>query len=169
MRHCLFAVAICDNQSEGVLLTLQKEAEIAMRNVHTIYRHYHFLELRDCIGKTDDVHESLCMHSSIVAREMAQKGVIVCRVCTTPLPEGKGRFNDHIVLKHPECVQPICSKCARERPDKFHLAFKHGVSLMHNLGLGFPPLFLKAASMAADVELAKRGIDPNHPEEQLCQ
>jgi hypothetical protein len=64
------------------------------------YKQYDF-ELRECIGKTDDVHESLCMHSAIVAREMALKGVIVCRVCNKPLNDNAGRYNDHKVLRHP--------------------------------------------------------------------
>lgn len=109
------------------------------------YYHMYDLELRECIGKTDDVHESLCMHSAIVAREMAQKGVIVCRVCNKPLPHGVPRYNDHKVLRHPECVQPICNTCAKERPDKFYLAFKRGCDIMHLGGKEFPPLYIECA------------------------
>jgi quinolinate synthase len=118
------------------------------------YRHYYDYEMRECIGKTDDVHVSLCMHSAIVAREMAAKGVIVCRVCNTPLPEGKGRYNDHKVLRHPECVQPICKDCATNNPDAFHIAFTEGDRRMHVMsGSGFPQLYLEAARMAYDIEL----------------
>jgi hypothetical protein len=125
-------------------------------NPDPFYRHMFFLELRECIGKTDDVHESLCMHSSIVAREMAAKGVCVCRVCNCDLSEGKGRYNDHKILRHPECVQPICTKCAKENPDKFHLAFKYGDQIMHN-GLA-RPLYLDCARWMFDIEVINKMV-----------
>lgn len=87
-------------------------------------------ELREAIGKTEDINAPLCMHSAIVAREMAQKGVTVCRVCNKPLPDGVGRINDHLVLRHPDCVQPICTTCSQERPDEFHKAFQRGIAKM---------------------------------------
>lgn len=89
-------------------------------------------QLRIYIGKTTDINQSLCMHSAIVAREMAQKGVTVCRVCNKPLGDGMGRYNDHLILRHPECVQPICTDCAKNKPDAFHLAFKRGVKNMRD-------------------------------------
>jgi hypothetical protein len=117
------------------------------------YRKMYDFELRECIGKTDDIHESLCMHSAIVAREMAAKGVVVCRICNCDLSERKGRYNDHKVLRHPECIQPICNKCAHERPDAFHLAFLEGGKRMRAMaGSGFPPSYLEAARTMYEVE-----------------
>lgn len=111
------------------------------------YRKLFNFELRECIGKTDDIRASLCMHSAIVAREMAAKGIVVCRVCGKPLPEGKGRFNDHKVLRHPNCVQPICVKCADENPDEFYIAFKSGVEEMN-----VAPLYVKSAELLHEIE-----------------
>lgn len=84
-------------------------------------------ELRIYIGKTDDEDISLCMHSATVAREMAQKCIIVCRVCNKGLPEGIGRYNDHKIIRHQNCVQPICSSCAEDRPDIWYREFSRGV------------------------------------------
>jgi len=121
-------------------------------NPDPLYRNLYDFELRECIGKTDDIYESLCMHTSIVAREMALKGVVVCRVCNAPLPEGKGRYNDHKILQHPECVQPICTKCANEQPDKFYLAFKRGDEIMH----ATTPLYIGSAHLAFEIEMMNK-------------
>lgn len=107
-------------------LTLKK-----LRVMQQIYRDNYEYELRECIGKTDDIHEPLCRHTSIVAREMALKNVTVCRVCNKPLPEGEPRINDHLILKHELCVQPICLQCSKENPDAYYNAFKHGCDIMN--------------------------------------
>lgn len=39
----------------------------------------------------------------------------------------KGRFNDFLVLRHPQCFKPICLDCAKNNPDKFYKAFKKGL------------------------------------------
>jgi len=104
------------------------EKELKLANA--VHRDMYTFTLRECIGKTDDIHEPLCMHTAIVAREMARMGVIVCRVCNRSLNNHEGRYNDHKLLRHPGCVQPICSQCARENPDAYHLAFKRGVQIM---------------------------------------
>lgn len=106
-----------------------------LRKRQQIYRNNYIFELRECIGKTDDINEPLCRHSSIVAREMANKGIVVCRICNKPLPEGEGRINDHFVLKHELCVQPICLKCSKENPDAYYNAFKHGCRIMETAPL----------------------------------
>lgn len=124
-------------------------------NVDPYYRNMYYHEMRECIGKTEDIHESLCMHNSIVAREMATKGVCVCRVCNCDLSEGKGRYNDHKILQHPECVQPICTKCAKENPDKFHLAFKRGDTFMHLT----TPLYIESANIWIKNDKTRLGME----------
>jgi hypothetical protein len=111
--------------------------------IDRVYRETYTFELRECIGKTEDIHESVCKHASIVAMEMANKGIVVCRVCGIPLPEGVGRYNDHKVLRHELCVQPICTTCAKNNPDAYHLAFKRGVDIMH----AYKPLYIEASNM----------------------
>jgi hypothetical protein len=101
-----------------------------LRKMQQVYRSNYIFELRECIGKTDDINEPLCQHAKIVAREMANKGVVVCRQCNKPLPEGKPRINDHLILRNAMCVQPICLRCSKENPDEFYRAFKHGCELM---------------------------------------
>jgi hypothetical protein len=120
-----------------------------MINPDPYYRRMYDFELRECIGKTEDIHESLCMHSAIVSREMAAKGIIVCRVCNKSLNNHEARYNDHKVLRHSECIQPICNMCAKERPDAFHLAFKKGDELMHLIS---PPLYIKAARIWHEID-----------------
>jgi hypothetical protein len=123
-----------------------------LHEAHAVYEDLMIYEIRECIGKTTDIQQPLCMHHSIVAREMAQKGVIVCRICNKPLPEGEGRFNDHKILRHPECVQPICTKCATENPDAFYLAFKRGVDIR-----AVAPLSTHTAQLMNEIEQDRRG------------
>lgn len=85
------------------------------------------LGLREAIGKTNDIHISLCSHIAIINRELGDN---FCRVCQKDLSvTGVGRYNDHLVLRHPQCFQPICLNCAKNNPDKFHLAFKKGLTV----------------------------------------
>ena len=82
-------------------------------------------ELRICIGKTDNIRIALCSHQAIINREFPDH---FCRVCNTDLSlDGKARWNDFLVLRHPQCTKPICSKCAEENPDAFHIAFREGL------------------------------------------
>ena len=132
------------------------EGELYLGDLNRCYRDLFEFELRESIGKTGDIHQSLCMHSAIIAREMAAKGVIVCRVCNTPLNK-KGRYNDHLILRHPECVQPICNWCAKENPDKFHQSFKKGCTTMKLT----TPLYVDAARWMWDQESSRRFPDIN--------
>jgi hypothetical protein len=137
---------------------MTEEVKKPRNDVDIIYRNHYDFELRECIGKTEDREVPLCQHASIVAREMAEKGVTVCRVCGDALGEGKGRYNDHKVLRNPLCVQPICVRCADERPDVFHKSFKAGLARMGvGAAFGLPPLHLEAARMEAGVYLASKG------------
>ena len=137
--------------------------------IDSYYRTMYDLELRECIGKTDDDSIPLCAHANIVAREMANKGVIVCRVCNKPLPEGEGRYNDHKVIRNPMCVQPICTKCADENPDAFYLAFKKGIRIMHAFSPDIHPLYIECARMAIDIErvTCKNGVIGKRINEEL--
>ena len=99
--------------------------------------------LRMAIGKTDDIRIALCSHQAIINREFPN---YFCRVCNTDLSiEGKGRFNDFLILRHPQCTKPICSKCAKENPDAFHIAFREGLKKVEklraelNLEVSIPP------------------------------
>lgn len=128
-------------------------------DIDIIYRNHYDFELREHIGKTEEREVPLCQHAAIVAREMAEKGVTVCRVCGEQLPEGRGRYNDHKVLRNPLCVQPICVRCADERPDVFHRNFKAGITRMEfGAQLGLPPLHLETARMEAGIYLARKGM-----------
>jgi hypothetical protein len=80
---------------------------------------------RDLIGKTDDINVSLCSHDAIISRELPEH---FCRVCHTNLAKvGIGRVNDYLVIRHPQCRQPICLDCSKNRPDAFYKAFEEGV------------------------------------------
>ena len=103
-----------------------------IRLIDGVVRNIMYTEIRTIVGKTDDIHQSLCMHNSIVAREMAAKGIVVCRRCGKPMGDGVGRYNDHKCLCHPHCVQPICSHCADTNPDEFHIAFRNGIEERKN-------------------------------------
>jgi hypothetical protein len=46
-----------------------------------------------------------------------------CRVCGMNL-DGKGRYNDHILLADPKVTKPICVNCAQNNPDEHHKKFK---------------------------------------------
>lgn len=80
--------------------------------------------LRECIGKTDDIKIPLCSHNTIINRELPEN---FCRVCHKELKTGIARWNDYLVLRHPNCNKPICNDCAEKNPDIFHLAFKKGL------------------------------------------
>lgn len=122
------------------------------------YRDLFDFELRELIGKTEDREVPLCQHSFTVAMEMAEKGVIVCRVCGTSLNGHQPRYNDHKILRNPLCVQPICLKCADENPDVFHRNFKKGVERMDVArDLGMSPLYLDSARFIVDFENTRRG------------
>ena len=96
-----------------------------------IRREYIETMLRICIGKTDDINVPLCSHKAIINRELGEG---FCRVCQKDLRKsGEGRYNDHIVLQHPLCRQPICLDCAKNNPDEFHKAFKNGVEEMKDV------------------------------------
>ena len=81
--------------------------------------------LRILIGKTDDIRIALCSHQAIINREFPEH---FCRICNTDLSVGnKARWNDFLVLRHPQCQKPICGDCAKNNPDEFHIAFKKGL------------------------------------------
>lgn len=129
------------------------EADIQMaKALDSIYRELYTFEIREAIGKTEDRDIPLCMHSWKVAMEMANKGAVVCRVCSIPLPEGVGRYNDHLLLGHPYCVQPICMDCARDNPDVFHRNFKRGVNIVR---LG--QLYVESDRIAQEWEDTRNG------------
>ena len=87
--------------------------------------------LRECIGKTDDINVPLCSHKAIINRELGEG---FCRVCQKDLRgNNEGRYNDHKVLDHPRCRQPICSYCAENNPDEFHKAYKQGVEKLKRM------------------------------------
>lgn len=79
--------------------------------------------LREFIGKTDDIRVAACSHNAIINREM----VGICRVCQKPLTTGVGRWNDYLILRHPQCLNPICLDCAENNPDDFYKAFSKGL------------------------------------------
>ncbi len=82
--------------------------------------------LRILIGKTNDVRIALCSHQAIINREFPEH---FCRICNTDLSVGnKARWNDFLVLRHPQCTKPICHNCAENKPDLFFIAFKKGLN-----------------------------------------
>jgi hypothetical protein len=124
-----------DGMSEDKETEMQKlQKEVLLTDA--VHRQFTDTMLRISIGKTDDIRQPLCMHAAIIAREFAAKGILACRVCGKRFGAeiGWGRYNDHLTLRHPECVQPICTKCAKEKPDEFHKAFKRGVAEMEKRG-----------------------------------
>ena len=82
--------------------------------------------LRTCIGKTNDLGVGLCSHQKILEREFPNEPNR-CRQCGRRLVVGVGRWNDYLVLRHPDCKRPICMECGEENPDCFHIAFKKGL------------------------------------------
>lgn len=81
--------------------------------------------LRIAIGKTDDMGVALCSHQAIINREFPEH---FCRVCNTDLSVGnKARWNDFLVLRHPQCFKPICRNCGENNPDEFYIAFRKGL------------------------------------------
>ena len=87
--------------------------------------------LRMLIGKTDNMKVSLCSHQAILNREFPNH---FCRVCNKDLSiDGIGRFNDFLVLRHPNCRKPICLDCAKNNPDSFYIAFRNGLEKFENM------------------------------------
>lgn len=86
-------------------------------------------QLRELIGKTDNIRVPMCSHNAIIQREFGEG---FCRVCHKDLRiAGVGRWNDYLILRHPQCQSPICVDCARDKPDQFHIAFKKGLEKYH--------------------------------------
>lgn len=82
------------------------------------------------IGKTDDINVAMCSHDATINRETPEH---YCRVCHTDLAVvGKGRINDYLILRHPQCTKPICMKCAKEKPDEFYKSFVNGTTTAIN-------------------------------------
>ena len=87
--------------------------------------------LRMLIGKTNNIRIALCSHQAIINREFP---VDFCRVCNKDLSiENVGRYNDYLVLRHPQCLKPICMDCAKNKPDAFFIAFKKGLDKFQGL------------------------------------
>ncbi len=80
--------------------------------------------LRKAIGKTNDLRIPLASHAQIISRELKNR---VCRVCSRGLTGTQARYNDYLVLRHPNCKSPICLDCSKNKPDAFHKAFKRGL------------------------------------------
>ena len=87
-------------------------------------------ELREAIGKTEDISVSLCSHQAILAREYPEH---FCRICNKDLSVVTPRWNDYLVLRHPLCRKPICFECAKNNPDEFHKAFQRGIKELMSL------------------------------------
>ena len=87
--------------------------------------------LRECIGKTDNIQIALCSHQSIINREFP---IHFCRICNKDLSGNIARCNDFLVLRHPQCLKPICLNCVKNNPDEFFLAFKRGLDKYQSLG-----------------------------------
>ena len=88
--------------------------------------------LRECIGKTDDIRIALCSHNAIINREFP---INFCRICNKDLSIGDvARYNDFLILRHPQCSKPICLNCANNNPDEFFLAFKKGFDKYQSIG-----------------------------------
>lgn len=85
---------------------------------------YDFM-LREAIGKTDDIHVPICSHLAKINRELPEH---FCRVCNKDLSKIGGRWNDYLLLRHLQCQKPICSDCAKNNPDIFHLSFRRGIN-----------------------------------------
>lgn len=83
-------------------------------------------ELRNAIGRTDSLEVAKCSHAKILENEFPNDENR-CRQCGMSLPTGAGRWNDYLVLRHPQCTRPICAECAEKRPDIFHTAFREGL------------------------------------------
>jgi len=132
-----------------------KDKQRTMIEIDRTYRDMLTFELRELVGKTEDRDIPLCQHAAIYAREMAQKGVIVCRVCGTSLNNNEGRYNDHLLIRNPLCTQPICTNCSENNPDEFHKNFKKGVEKCHPF-TGIPPLYLDAARTLVNIQLERK-------------
>lgn len=85
--------------------------------------------LRYCI-RLDRVFVSSLSHNAIINREMQGE---ICRVCLRGIEMliNSKRFicNDYLVLRHPQCINPICSDCIKSKPDVFYKAYRRGLDL----------------------------------------
>ena len=82
--------------------------------------------LRSLIGKTNNLEVAKCSHAKILEHEFPDDENR-CRQCGIRLGVGAARWNDYLVLRHPQCKRPICAECAEKRPDIFYMAFKEGL------------------------------------------
>ena len=89
--------------------------------------------LRTFMGKTEKKKNKMgyASHSEILKR---QNGVedddLVCRRCLKDLSiVGEGRYNDFLIIRASDCTQPICSSCAENNPDSYHLKFKEAINM----------------------------------------
>jgi hypothetical protein len=98
-----------------------KYKEISVNEMSDISRLDFFL--REAIGKTNDIHVSICSHQAIINRELPDH---FCRVCNKDMSKICGRINDYLVMRHPQCTKPICFDCAENRPDAFYIAYQRG-------------------------------------------
>lgn len=80
--------------------------------------------------KTDDIFSPMLSHSAIINREMQGE---ICRICLKGLEQvvKLKRFicNDYLILRHPQCINPICSQCIKDKPDDFYKAYRKGLDL----------------------------------------
>lgn len=114
---------IRDITDDGVIEHYQRKGDEQYRLCYPLFWDTTYREL---IGKTDDIHVSLCSHDAIISRELPEH---FCRVCHKNLAKvGVGRVNDYLVLRHPQCRQPICLECVKNRPDAFYKAFEQGTN-----------------------------------------
>lgn len=82
--------------------------------------------LRNLIGKTDKLGIAKCSHAKILENEFPDDESR-CRQCGIFLDVGFARWNDYLVLRHPQCKRPICADCAENRPDVFYITFREGL------------------------------------------
>lgn len=116
----------------------QRERKEIFENPNRYYGETFACRMRILIGKTSDITVHLCLHNAIIAREMQQIGTEVCRVCNKGLDNHDvPRINDHYLFMHPDCGQPICADCARDKPDEFHQRYQEAWKLHQQL---FPDL-----------------------------
>jgi hypothetical protein len=109
--------------SKGIIAHYNRPGDEAYKIAYQLFWDTRF---RDLIGKTDDINVSLCSHDAIISRELPEH---YCRVCHKNLATvGVGRVNDYLVIRHPQCRQPICLDCSKNKPDAFYKAFESGVA-----------------------------------------
>lgn len=90
-------------------------------------------DLRECIKELTNIDEisiSALGHSAIINRELQGQ---ICRICLRGLElicNGKKAIcNDYLFLRHPQCINPICSDCWKTKPDVFYKAYRKGWEL----------------------------------------